>query len=108
LSVSATDICENKHGGNPESREAYERNRGGKQEQYQTIWDVMKANPNGLIVEEAKRLTNFPGSSSCAARISELKKRGWLIPKPDGKGGYFRRKTSTGVNAAVLIINPNA
>jgi hypothetical protein len=108
VSVSAADICENKHGGNLESREAFERNKSAKQEQYQTIWDVMKANRNGLIVEEAKRLTNFPGSSSCAARISELKKLRLLIPKPDGKGGYVRRKTSTGVNAAVLVMNPNA
>jgi hypothetical protein len=69
----------------PALQEAFEATKVGRQYQYARIFDVMLSNPDGLIVEEAKALTNFPGSSSCAARLSELKEKRVVIPKPDGK-----------------------
>jgi hypothetical protein len=101
------DICSGHHHGNPESVEAFEVTKRGRQEQYKRILEELINHPDGLTVDELKQRTKFKGTSSCGARCSELQEKGAVIPKPDGKGGYVRRKTRSGVNAAVRIINPD-
>lgn len=101
------DICENKHGGNLESGEAFEAVSSVRDIQQAQICQALLDNPGGMVEEEISLHCGLRRNSA-SARISELKKMSMVIKKPSpfGKPPWHRRKTTSGHFAAVLIMNP--
>jgi hypothetical protein len=100
------DICRKNHGGNLESELANAQNRPHRHGQYLAIFEALLSHPDGMTEEEISTLCNFRRHST-SARLSELKKAEFVMPRPLWPSGYHRRKTTSGSFAAVLVINPN-
>lgn len=90
------DICENRHGGDEFSKKANKSVASKKEKQRQAILAVMKKHPEGMTAEECEAALGFH-RSSCSARMSELKKAGFLIP-------LGRRQTKSGATAGVWTL----
>lgn len=92
------DICANRHGGNPESEEAFLRSPEGRHaHQRLIIWTIAKnEGARGITTDEiAERLATTPNVVS--GRMSELKRSGFLVPTD------MRRVTRMGRMARVLV-----
>lgn len=90
------DICERRHKGNPESREAHKRvSRSGRAAADRVkILEWIERRGDGTC-DEAEIDLGLP-HQSCSARFSELKRDGRLIPTGE------KRKTRSGTLAAVM------
>jgi Mn-dependent DtxR family transcriptional regulator len=88
------DICANRHKGNPFSIQAYKKAKRSAETTRRLILQTIKSY-NGLTCEEIERLLDI-GRSTVSARVSELKRDGYL----DIIG---KRKTQSGCNAAVYV-----
>jgi hypothetical protein len=110
MSDHSGDICGRKHGGNPESREAFKQLSPHRKQQAAKIIVTAVATPEGLTAEEFEEVLGIE-RSSVSARCSELRERGLLIRKQiavDPAGGppvYLRRRNRSGAWAAVLVWN---
>jgi hypothetical protein len=102
------DICGNKHGGNPESEEAFasiDPHLGFLQSLAEELF--LEAGFRGLIPQDvddafADRFGEESRESG-APRCSELKRRGILVRKRLADGSFERRPTRAGHSAGVLI-----
>jgi len=83
-------------GKNPVSQDAARRAFGRSGNARERIYNIIKANPNGLTADETRHLTSLP-FNSVSARVCDLAAEGWLIDT--GR----RRETSTGAMATVWI-----
>jgi hypothetical protein len=95
------DICENRHGGNNESREAFQTTPASRRsEQCATITDYVRScGSTGSTCEEAEEALSMH-RSSCSARFSELKAAGVLIRTA------MQRRTRSGKNARAWGVSP--
>lgn len=95
------DICQNRHGGNEQSEEAFEAIRKGlPRRRALCLVLIHKASPEGLTVHElANHLGTTPNAVS--GRLTELKKDGRITK-------IGTRPTPTGSKAAVYIPTPEA
>ena len=100
--MTTKDICSNRHGGNPESRAAFNKISGHTAAQEAEILSLLASFPGGLISEQIEDALSL-GRSSVSARISELKRRGLVGLKDIGDGKYERRRTRSGCTAAVVV-----
>lgn len=89
------DICQNRHGGNPESVKANRKARKGADRVKKLILAAL-AGTGGSSCEGVESLTGL-SHQTCSARISELKRDGRIV-----KCGTT--KTRSGSTAAVYRI----
>ncbi len=90
------DVCESRHGGNPESAAAHERAKGRKAALHAAILIYVRELGPATCYEVEIGL-GIP-HQTCSARVSELKKDGRLTPTGE------KRRTNSGSFAAVLKV----
>lgn len=98
-----TDICENRHGGNQESAEAFRAGSATlRARQRFVIWAIAyEEGKRGVTTDEiAARLKTTPNVIS--GRMSELKRDGFLVPTNE------RRQTRMGRMARVFVASKPA
>ena len=84
-------------GKNPVSQAAARRAFGRSGNARERIYNIVKANPEGLTAHEIRQLITLP-FNTVAARVSDLNLEGWLTDSGQ------RRKTDTGAMATVWVI----
>ena len=84
-------------GKNPVSQAAARRAFGRSGNARERIYNIVKANPEGLTAHEIRQLITLP-FNTVAARVSDLNLEGWLTDSGQ------RRKTDTGALATVWVI----
>lgn len=88
------DICERKHGGNPESAAAFDATTTAMQRE-KVLKAIMAAGDAGLTVDElAAAWDTTPNAVS--GRFTELKKENWIVKRGT-------RKTRSGKAAGVWV-----
>ena len=93
-----TDITQNYHRGNPESRAAKQLSRHNAERDRARILRLAGVRgAAGLTCDEAERLLGL-SHQTCSARFSELKRDKLLVPT------QLRRPTRSGAQARVMII----
>lgn len=96
--VDRSDITESRHGGNPESQEAFESVKADSSSLRKRIWTFIHARgQEGATVDEIESASGLR-HQTVSARVSELKAMKLLVPSGE------RRKTSSGRFAAVLVV----
>lgn len=92
------DVCENYHGGNPQSRKAHKKlvSTGHKRGQKLAIVSYLVRNDCGLTSDEAAEL-GICSWKSATARFADLKRDGYI--RESGE----TRPTGSGVDAAVCV-----
>ena len=100
MNADTEDICQNIHGGNPESVAAHAVTQKQRDRQL-VISSLYKRGRHGATCDELEVALGM-SHQTCSARCSELLALQWIYRKPFGSG-YEKRKTRTGRNAAVLI-----
>lgn len=93
------DITRNRHRDNPESIEAYESLEPGSLARMRGeiyVWVRARGYPRGATGDEIQIATGYLHQTT-SARISELRKLGYLVPTAE------RRPTRSGRNARVLV-----
>jgi predicted ArsR family transcriptional regulator len=94
------DICENRHGGNPESAEAHESIAGGKRAAWNRIMRHLESCGDATCDE--MEIALGMRHQSCSARFAELKAEG--IIEATGE----RRPTRSGRDARVFRLRREA
>ena len=84
-------------GKNSVSQAAARRAFGRSGNARERIYNIVKANPEGLTAHEIRQLITLP-FNTVAARVSDLNLEGWLTDSGQ------RRKTDTGAMATVWVI----
>lgn len=95
------DICENYHGGNPESYEANEATSKFRDQQ-RIKATLLAIGPDGATCDELEDALALPHQTA-SARCSELLRDGAIWRKRDAQGRKIRRITRHGCWASVLI-----
>lgn len=109
-SLTHADITANRFLSNPESTAAFEAVVPHLNRQTAMVVAAVLSRLDGITAEEIEDLLDMP-RSSVSARCSELRKRGFILPKqievtpPGGLPVYERRKNRSGSFAAVLVWN---
>ena len=93
-SVEVKDICEGKHGGNTESRLAFNVIKSKMSATQERILDAIRRSPDGLTCDGLAVIFNA-NPNEISGRLSELKRDGKIY-----KSG--RRATRSGNMAAIL------
>lgn len=97
------DVCENRHGGNPESIEAFHTTPSETRERQRKAIRKMAlaACSYGITTDEIAQHLSVP-PNSVSGRLSEMKRDGLLVETA------HRRKTRMGKMARVLIASEYA
>jgi hypothetical protein len=110
LPPGESDICANKHKGNPESAEAFAANAANWSAERERIYDwFVRRGPQGATREECLIDLGIADPDGKARhggypRCAELAKAKRLVPKIDKKTGKrMRGKTVGGDSAAILV-----
>jgi predicted transcriptional regulator len=96
------DICENYHGGNPESYEANEAT-AKERDRSKIYLALLEAAEKGQTCDELE-ICLAMAHQTASARCSELLREGVVVRARDGKGERLRRLTRQGCWASVLIL----
>ena len=98
--MTYSDICENKHGGNPESTEAYQASsESERRAMRERIYAYAKLKgSDGITADEVAERSGLV-HNRVAPRISELRRDGLLVETDR------RRRTRLGRTARVLVAN---
>jgi len=92
------DICASRHGGSPESEDAYAAVKPRKEDLHEAILrELQRRGESGATCEQLSRALGMRYTTT-SARISELKRQGRVVSTGE------RRPTTTGCMAAVLSV----
>ena len=100
MNADTEDICQNIHGGNPESVAAHAVTPKQRDRRL-VISSLYKRGPHGATCDEMEAELGL-SHQTCSARCSDLLKLQWIARKQLG-AGYEKKKTRTGRSAAVLV-----
>jgi DNA-binding Lrp family transcriptional regulator len=105
LNFDADDICQNNHGGNPESFGAH-RTTDKSKDRRKILEILERAGELGATCDYMEQRLDI-SHQTCSARCSELIRDGVIARKhlSSKPGDYLKRPTRTGRMAAVLIYN---
>jgi hypothetical protein len=102
--MKTLDICENNHGGNPESAAANERTQKDR-DRKRVLWAIVNAGARGATCDELEHTLALK-HQTCSARCSELLRDGLVSRASKSDGSHVKRRTATGSWAAVLFFAP--